>query len=579
VADKRQKRSWVWVRGPASVVRIALLATVLVLAVNTAFAIARAQAEGLHEIGELLAPLAVALALGALLYSQSRRAEAAQLAFDASEQRFRLAVDAAHAGIWEWDLERDTLFLSEATAAMFGLEGAQTIAGQDAVNAVVGEDRPKLLKGLASAAASGPFEVSFRVPKADGDLVWVEGRGRGIGRNGRVSCIIGVSLDVTRERQAQGRAEAAESRLRDGIESLSEAFALWDRHGRLMLCNRTYGAMLRLTPHQLRPGASRDEVTELIRRGVKRELEPTGGRYEVEMKDGRWLQVCERRTTEGGVVVTITETTALRRQQETRRLNEQQLADLARKYEVEKIRAESANRAKSEFLANMSHELRTPLNAINGFSEMMVGEMFGPMGDARYREYARDILSSGQHLLALINDILDMSKIEAGKMHLRFEPMSLEEVAEDTVRLVRGRAEAVGVSLTTAFPAVPEVEADYRAIKQVLLNLLSNAIKYTPRGGAITIAAAGAPDGRVVVSVRDTGIGIPQEDLARLARPFEQVESHLARTTSGTGLGLALTKSLVEMHNGELTLESTPGEGTTVSFTLPVRQTQFSQTA
>jgi two-component system cell cycle sensor histidine kinase PleC len=578
VADGRQKRSWAGVRGPVNLVRVALLATVVLLATNTAFAVARAESEGMREIGELLVPLAVALALGALLYSQSRRAEAAQLAFDASEQRFRLAVDAAHAGIWEWDLERDSLFLSEVTAAMFGLEGAQTIGGQAAVDAVIAEDRSKLLKGLASAAANGPFEVSFRVAKADGSLVWVEGRGRGIGQNGRVSCIIGVSLDVTRERQAQGRAEAAEGRLRDGIESLSEAFALWDRHGRLMLCNRNYGAMLGLAAHQLRPGASREEVTELIRRGVKRELEPAAGRYEVEMKDGRWLQVCERRTTEGGFVVTINETTALRRQQETRRQNEQQLADLARKYEVEKIRAESANRAKSEFLANMSHELRTPLNAINGFSEMMVGEMFGPMGDGRYREYARDILSSGQHLLALINDILDMSKIEAGKMHLRFEPLSLEEVAEDTVRLVRGRAEAVGVSLTTAFPAVPEVEADYRAIKQVLLNLLSNAIKYTPRGGAITIAADEV-GGHVRVSVQDTGIGIPQEDLARLARPFEQVESHLARTTSGTGLGLALTKSLVEMHNGELTLESTPGEGTTVSFTLPVRQAQFSQTA
>jgi len=568
------------VRGPAGVVRIALLVIVLLLAINTAFGIERAQRQGLHEIGELLIPLAAALALATLLFFQSRKAEAAQSAYLASEQRFRMAVEAAHAGIWEWDLEKDQLFLSEATARMFGLKAAQTLRGQAAIDAIIAEDRSRVLHALAAAASGGTFEVSFRAPKPDGGVIWVEGRGRGVSEQGRTARILGVSLDVTDERQAQGRVNAAEGRLRDAIESLSEGFALWDRQGRLLLCNRNYGAMVGLPPGQLAPGADHAEVTRAIRVGVKEEHPAVSGRYEVEMKDGRWLQVCERRTTEGGSVVTITETTKLRRQQEARRLNEQQLAELARKYELEKIKAEGANRAKSEFLANMSHELRTPLNAINGFSEMMASEMYGPLGDGRYREYARDILSSGQHLLALINDILDMSKIEAGKMHLRFEPVSLEEVADGAARLVRGRAEASGISLTLDFPVLPEVEADYRAIKQVLLNLLSNAIKYTPSGGSIVITAmprTSPTGGQVAVSVRDTGIGIPKDDLARLARPFEQVDSHLVRTTAGTGLGLALTKSLVEMHRGELMLESTPGEGTTVSFLLPVRHAQMAK--
>ena len=155
-------------------------------------------------------------------------------------------------------------------------------------------------------------------------------------------------------------------------------------------------------------------------------------------------------------------------------------------------------------------------------------------------------------------------------------------MAEDALRLVRNRAEAAGLSLRLDFHELPDVEADYRAIKQVLLNLLSNAVKYTPRDGSITIHAEARTDpmgGRICVSVKDTGIGIPQEDLQRLAQPFEQVESHLARTAPGTGLGLALTKSLIEMHSGELLLESTPGEGTTVSFMLPVHQQQFSRTA
>jgi len=168
-----------------------------------------------------------------------------------------------------------------------------------------------------------------------------------------------------------------------------------------------------------------------------------------------------------------------------------------------------------------------------------------------------------------------MSKIEAGKMNLKFEPMHLEDVAEDAVRLVRNRAEAAGLTLKIEFPQLPEIEADYRAVKQVLLNLLSNAIKFTPRAGSVTLRAEVRRDPlgeRLRVSVTDTGIGIAKEDLARLARPFEQVESQLSKTTQGTGLGLALTKSLIEMHDGVLDMTSTPGEGTTVSFSLPVRQ-------
>jgi two-component system cell cycle sensor histidine kinase PleC len=174
-----------------------------------------------------------------------------------------------------------------------------------------------------------------------------------------------------------------------------------------------------------------------------------------------------------------------------------------------------------------------------------------------------------------------MSKIEAGKMNLKFEPMHLEDVAEDAVRLIRNRAEAAGLKLNIDFPVLPEIEADYRAVKQVLLNLLSNAIKFTPRAGSVTIRAEVRRDpfnDTVKVSVTDTGIGIAKEDLERLARPFEQVESQFSKTTQGTGLGLALTKSLITMHDGVLEMHSMPGEGTTVSFTLPVRQSDHKAT-
>ena len=233
-------------------------------------------------------------------------------------------------------------------------------------------------------------------------------------------------------------------------------------------------------------------------------------------------------------------------------------------------RAEAANQAKSEFLANMSHELRTPLNAINGFSEIMAGEMFGPLGDARYKGYAADILKSGQHLLSLINDILDMAKIEAGKMTLHYEPVSLTEICGDAIRLMRGKAEESGLTLTIETPDLPDIDADYRGLKQVMLNLISNAVKFTPEGGRITVSIAPPEDGRIRVAVADTGIGIAAEDLARLAQPFEQVEGQHSKTTQGTGLGLSLTKALIELHQGEMTMESQPGLGTTVSFVIPV---------
>ena len=445
---------------------------------------------------------------------------------------------------------------------------------------------------LDAARTYGAFDVSFRLPDRDGRSAWIDARGQApaeLGQDG-YRRIIGVMLDVTEERMTQARAQAAETRLRDAIDSVSEAFVLWDRTGRLLMCNRNYRAFFKLEPRLTKPGAPRNSIVRIAQLAVKTEHPAAEGRpgvHETEMNDGRWLQISERRTADGGLVMTAADITAIKRQDEARRLNEAQLqdavdnlersqaalAELARKYEAEKIRAEGANKAKSEFLANMSHELRTPLNAINGFSEIMVGEMFGPMGDKRYKEYAQDILSSGQHLLALINDILDMSKIEAGKMNLRFEPLHLGDVVEDAVRLIQNRAEAAGLTVDVALPDLPEVEADYRAIKQVLLNLLSNAVKFTPHGGRISVLGGTRrePLGeRVRISVKDTGIGIAAEDLGRLARPFEQIESQHSKTQQGTGLGLALTKSLVEMHEGALEIESEPGAGTVVSFLLPL---------
>ncbi|MGZ8407886.1 MAG: ATP-binding protein, partial [Caulobacteraceae bacterium] len=549
------------------------------------------------DLFTLLGPLAIGGGLTLLLMWQSRRAQQVHRAFSDSEQRFRLAVEAARCGIWEWDLKEDRVFLSDVTGAIFGWGGGGVVAGADLMNRIAAKDRERVKQALASAAVYGAFDVSFQALIGENGGAWVDARGQGVGQSpSGYDRLIGVALDVTQERAAQSRAQAAESRLRDAIESVTEAFALWDRNGRLLMCNSNVRLFFSLEARVLKPGITRDVVLRFMRLAIKAEHPAPDGRKgvrEVEMNDGRWLQISERRTGEGGVVMSAADITAVKRQEEARRRNEEelqavvehlersqeQLAELARKYEAEKIKAESANKAKSEFLANMSHELRTPLNAVNGFSEIMVGELFGPLGDARYKGYAQDILNSGQHLLALINDILDMAKIEAGKMTLKFEPLQLRDVALDAIRLMQNRAESAGLLLKLEGEQLPDVEADYRALKQIMLNLLSNAIKFTPRGGQVTVGLESGPSGMLRFKITDTGIGIEADDLARLAQPFEQIESQHSKTVQGTGLGLALTKSLVEMHHGSLEMRSQPGKGTEVSVTLPLVQAKAAYAA
>lgn len=535
----------------------------------------------------LLGPLALGITLTGLLLLQGRRARRMQAA---TEQRFMMAVEAARCGVWEWDLDQDRVDLSDQMAAMLGWLHGPTASGDDILGLLSKEHQQDLIHALRQAAAYGQFEATFRIVHGEGRSRWIEVRGQASGprRAHGFDQLVGVGIDVTDERRSKARAMSAEGRLRDAIDSVSDAFVLFDRQDRLILCNYAFADTFGIEERALKAGARKDALMQIGSLAIKSQGPAQDGRAgvrEFELHDGRWLQISERRTADGGSVMTAADITAVKRQEAMRARNEAELeklveqletnqvelSELARKYEVAKIRAEAANQAKSEFLANMSHELRTPLNAINGFSEIMAGEMFGPLGDARYKEYCGDILNSGQHLLALINDILDMAKIEAGKMQMHFETTDMGDLCEDVVRLMRGKAEEAEIKLTSDVGADTTVQADYRALKQVLLNLLSNAIKFTPRGGKVSVRA-GIEAGWAFLSVSDTGIGISAEDLPRLAQPFEQVETKHARATQGTGLGLALTKSLIEMHHGRFEMTSEPGEGTTVTVILPVRQ-------
>jgi signal transduction histidine kinase len=256
-----------------------------------------------------------------------------------------------------------------------------------------------------------------------------------------------------------------------------------------------------------------------------------------------------------------------------RRAVEKQVAAALEQARSAAQKAELANRSKTGFLANMSHELRTPLNAIIGFADIMRNELKGPLGNPEYKKYAADIAESSEHLLQIINDLLDISKIESGKLDLREENLDLARAYNTCVTILRERAQQGGVTLLCeALPRDIYLRADARMIKQILINLVANAVKFTPPKGRVTLGAKRETDGSVTMSISDTGIGIAAEDIDRVLEPFIQADNDLARHYEGTGLGLPLAKALTELHDGRLEIESSPGTGTTVTVNLPAER-------
>ncbi|HKD46346.1 MAG TPA: HAMP domain-containing sensor histidine kinase [Rhizomicrobium sp.] len=261
--------------------------------------------------------------------------------------------------------------------------------------------------------------------------------------------------------------------------------------------------------------------------------------------------------------------------------------DLARELEEtrddalrKRFEAEAANSSKTAFLANMSHELRTPLNAILGFSDIIARESFGLVGTPRYKDYARDIHASGTHLLSLINDLLDIAKIEAGRMEISPNPLDASALFEDALKLVAAKAAEKQQTLTVRVDqSCPALHADERALKQILINLVSNAVKYTPEGGHIEVTAERARDGCFQLMVRDDGPGIPREKLGRIFMPFSQLDNHYNRHSGGTGLGLALVKGLAELHGGRAWIESEQDQGCAAFVALPCKSPQRAATA
>lgn len=548
----------------------------------------------------LIGALAVGIcaALGALCFVQVQRTRSAQRDRDRVTRRLDTSLLRGRCGLWDWDVARGRIAWSDSMYDLLGYERRDQFLSFGELSALIhpGDvDLYAVAEDVASLRVN-QVDCEFRIRTAAGAWVWLRTRSEAMhdAKDG-TRHLVGIAVDVTDERGRFEQNVAADMRLRDAVEAISEAFVLWDADNRLVLCNSKFRNLHHLSGEAVVPGASYSEIMEAGRPPVvEHQLSqntccPSGARsLEAQLADGRWLQINERRTKDGGFVSVGTDITTLKRNEaqllrsESRLLNtvadlrqsreileiqKQQLADLAERNLDQKSEAESANRSKTEFLAKMSHELRTPLNAIINFADIMQNGMFGQI-NTRYAEYSKDIHASGLYLLSVINDILDMSRLEAGRTRLDAAPIALAGAITRAVGMISDHAREKEIAVSVCTRDAMTVLADERALHQMLANILQNAVKFTPRGGAINVRLRRAGDA-VNIFLEDSGIGIPHSALAKIGRPFEQVEGELSRSHRGSGLGLAIARSLTELHGGNLRIRSQTGVGTIVMIHLP----------
>ncbi|WP_421852401.1 ATP-binding protein [Oricola sp.] len=533
-------------------------------------------------------------------FGQAARAKETDETYCEAQKRVDLALTRGLCGLWDWDLARGRIYWSSSMFELLGYAASEDVLSFGDVKRLVHPEDVDLFELAQKAAAQEISRVDqlFRMQHADGNYRWMRIRTELVEKGSTGVHLIGIAVDVTEHHRLAAENERANENLRAAIENTSESFALWDSEDRLVLCNSKFQEYNGLPGTALKPGADRATISAAMRAPISEKRIPNPANqddariYERQIADGRWLQVNERRTASGGVLSVGTDITQLKLHQErlmeserrlmatiddlsiARRASQEkagELEELNKKYLEARDRAEAASKAKSGFLANMSHELRTPLNAIIGFSEILRSGMFGPLGSDRYNEYAGDIHASGTFLLGVINDILDMSKIEAGRICLEREVFDLRPLIDEAVDMVAIQAEEKSISVETTIDETMRIDADRRSMKQILINLLSNAVKFTEETGNIRIRAK-TVSGSVNISIQDTGCGIPANALKRLGRPFEQVQNQMTKNHSGSGLGLAIAKSLAELHDGCLKIRSKVGGGTIVAIRIPCKR-------
>ncbi len=538
-------------------------------------------------------------ALACAYFWQASRARLADLLCNRVRDRIDTALSRGRCGLWDWDLGREMIYWSDSMYEIIGMAPRSRPITVAEINAIIHRDDGDLgamMKKLASSTTN-TVDHAFRLRTTRNKWVWLRARAELVRDNpGDVGHLVGIAVDITETMALEERTATADMRLRDAIETISEAFVVWDADNRLILCNSKFQRFHNLPSTVLAIGTpyatvmAQGTTPEIQSQVALGEMQPMGARtFEARLGDGRWLQINERRTKDGGYVSVGTDITTLKRNEEQlieseRRLmnsvvdlrksrqtletQAQLLADLAERYLEQKAEAETANKAKSDFLANMSHELRTPLNAIIGFSEMMTHQVFGPLGSPKYVDYTTDIHNSGQQLLGVISEVLDMARLEAGRVRLERADFVADDAITGTIRALAPLADASGIDLRQETQTGVQLNADRAAIEKILTILLNNAIKYTPARGRVTVRTRTIQDA-INIYVEDSGVGIPAEALARLGRPFEQSDKKLSNGMRGSGLGLAIARSLIDLHGGSLRIRSSAGVGTIMQVHLP----------
>ena len=488
----------------------------------------------------------------------------------ALEARVALSERTAGMGTYRWFTNGDLPDWSPGIYRILGLDPTKPPVRHALISMAHPEDSANINAAIHNVLEiPGPFYVRYRVIRADGAERHIEVSGDvETDEGGEMVGIVGVVTDVTRQIETEDQLRSALDVFRVLTEEANDLICRHNLSMGILYCSPAITRILGYDPSEMLGSSFMSIMNEEDIPAVNklhRELLVPGTSKSLTIRlrhqDGRelWIEsMC--RSVGDPITGRVHEIVTV-----SRDVTERKLAEI----EINRARetAESANRTKSRFLATMSHELRTPLNAIIGFSDMIKSELFGPL-PVRYREYSELIHESGTLLLDLINDILDMSKIEAGKFELSIEDFDAVESIATCARLMKNKAEQSGLTMHVDTPAPAPVKADQRAVQQILLNLAANAIKFTPRGGKITLSARDCGD-HVAIRVTDTGVGIAASDLSRLGRPFEQVTQDTNLSKAGTGLGLALVRSLAQLHGGELMINSQVGRGTAVTVLLP----------
>lgn len=549
----------------------------------------------------LLVAMTAGLALVVICISHRRRERLEHSEATSRMMRHRLetALSRGRCGLWDWDIANRRIHWSASMYELIGARPSSRSLSCEDVNIRLhpADGGIERIAQLLAAPGAKSIDHEFRIAHADGRWIWLRARGELVtGANPGNKHLVGIAVDVTEQKALAEHSERANRHLRDAVDSISEAFVLWDAGNRLVTCNAKFTDLHGLERGVALSGApysevmSRSSALSIEAKECPR-IERSGFErtYEARLADGRWLQINERRTKEGGYVSVGADITQLKLNQEklldserrlmatvadltksrqTLEVQKQKLAILAEKYHHQKAEAEAASRAKSQFLANMNHELRTPLNHIIGFSELMTAQTFGALGSKKYLEYAQDIHRAGAELQELLCDILDMSQLEAGGMRLAEQDVDVSEAFVDSQQAWRRRANDKRLETKIEIEPGLRCRGDAKALSRIFGILLSNSAKFTQPEGSVRVVAR-RRGAKVSIIVADTGCGIEKSALSRLGKPFEQPSTVMENGMKGSGLGLAIAVSLLSLQGGRLRIRSRIGVGSILVLEAP----------